>query len=102
MKIPRAYLRHTIGVERYLGSSATGPVYAPARELPCYVEALTRSVRTAEGRTVTSGDKVILDLDATLAPEDRVTVRGRVVEVVLVNHYESRLGAPDHTELVVQ
>ncbi len=103
MKLPAALLRHSMTIEPYLGSSATGPVYGPPRVHRCYVEAVRRSARKPEGRTHPAGHKVIYDLDKTVTPDARVVVDGLgPVEVIEVRQFESLLGAPDHTELIVQ
>jgi hypothetical protein len=103
VKLLRALLRHTMTVEPYLGSSATGPVYGAARTVTCYVESKRRSVRKGEGRVTVSADVVWCDLDRGIGPDDRVTLNGRPVEVFAVSHYDGHgLPTPDHTELTVQ
>lgn len=103
MRLLRALLRHRMTVEAYSGSSATGPVYAAARTVACYVESQRRSVRKGEGRVAVSADVVWCDLDRSIGPDDRVVLNGRPVEVLAVRHYDGQgLPTPDHTELTVQ
>lgn len=103
MKLPAGLLRHSMTVEPFLGTTATGPLYGPPVVHRCYVEAVRRSARSAEGRTHPARHKVIYDLDPAVTPDARVVVDGLgPVEVVEVRQFASQLGAPDHTELVVQ
>ena len=103
MKLPRGLLRHSMTVEPFLGTSATGPVFGSPVVWRCYVEAVKRSARKPEGRTHPAAHKVIYDLDDAVTPDARVVVDGLgPVEVVEVRRFEGRLGAPDHTELIVQ
>lgn len=103
MTIPAALLRHRFTVEPYLGSSATGPLYGPPVERRCLAEALTRSVRTPDGRVVVSGTVLRTDLSYDVPPESRLTYRDRAVEVVSMRPYDGG-GLPvwDHLEIVVQ
>lgn len=90
-------------VEPYLGASAVGPLYGAAQVRRCLAEALTRSTRTPDGRTVVSGTVIRTDLDRSITPESRITYEGRAVEVVSVRHFHGGgLATPDHTEIVVQ
>lgn len=103
MRLPRALQGHTITVEHYLGSDATGPLYGPPADRRCLVEQKRVSMRKPDGRTVVASSVIRTDLDYDLAPEDRITYRGRAVEVVSVAHYSGGgLGTPDHTEIAVQ
>jgi hypothetical protein len=102
VRLDDRWLRHTITVEPYRGASANGPVYGSPVVVPCHLDATSATTRTTSGRS--AGDSTIaycqLDAAAVLTPEARVTVAGRVVEVVSVrrNDYPDS-PVPEHLEV---
>lgn len=103
--LPAALLTHTMLVEPYRGASGTGPVYGPAVTVPCFVEPARMSTRAPEERTATGKTTVYAQLDAHrhVTPEARVTLNGRLVEVVSVTRRDGGgLATPDHLEVTVQ
>lgn len=99
MRIPTHLLRETIAVQDFTGSGAKGPTYAVSRSLRASVQATSRLVTDATGRTVT------VDLVALVRPEkgpvpveSRVTWAGSAYRVVqAVPMPDSR--RPTHYEL---
>lgn len=103
MRLPAALLVHTVTVEPYLGSSGRGPRYGPPVTVRCLVEEKRRTVRSKEGRTVVAGSTIRAQLDAPIrGPEDRVTYRGTVVEVLAVARHDGGRSTPNHVEVMVQ
>ena len=92
---------HRMVVENYVGATATGPAYGTPGEVRCYVETKLRSVRTPDGRDVVAGSVIRCNLDRTITSESRITVFGRVAEVIAVVHFHFP-GTPSHTEIYVQ
>jgi hypothetical protein len=103
VKLPKVMQPHTMLFEPYVGDDATGHLYGPPTARRCYAEALTRSIRTPDGRLIVSGTVLRTDLDYTLGTEGRLTYRGSVREVVSVRQFDGGgMGTPDHTEIVIQ
>lgn len=104
MKLPKGWLRHRITVEPRIGASGRGPLYGPARTIRCHL-----APATVESQRRSAGDRV--HRDSTVAyceisavdvvtPDARVTVDGRVVEVLSVRRHEWPRGpTPDHLEV---
>lgn len=103
MRLPRALLGHRMHVEPYLGSDARGPLYGPAVEVACLVEARTRSVRTPDGRVVVASTVIRCQRGEPVTAESRITFVGRVVEVLgVADLHGGGLSTPDHLEITVQ
>lgn len=102
MRIPPALLRHTVQLEPRTGADANGPLYGPPAPRRAYVEATRRSVRQPDGRVIVAGTVVWVQLDRTITSEWRLTHEGRLAEIVSVDHFEGRLGTPDHTQITCQ
>lgn len=100
--LPRALTRKIVQIEPCLGSDATGPLYGPAREVRAYVESVSRSMRSPDGRIAVGTVAIWVPLDHTISPEDRVTYRDQRRDVLAVEQYDSGFGTPDHTKITVQ
>lgn len=94
---------HTVSVEARTGVGATGPVYASAQSLACFVEPKRRQVLDAAGATVVSETTLYAPTGTVIAAEDRVTVDGDVTTVITVSDLTSgALELPDHVEVALR
>lgn len=94
-------LPHRMTVQRYLGASATGPAYAPAAEVRCYIEDKLRSVRTPDGRDVVAASVIRCNPDRSITSESKISTWGKPREVIAVTHFDFP-GTPSHTEVYLQ
>ncbi|MCO7196898.1 hypothetical protein [Pseudonocardia sp. McavD-2-B] len=102
MKIPKTLLRHTLRVEPFVGDSGRGPVYGSPVDVPCHLMPSRRVVTDTNGRRINDATTAICQLDAApvITPQARVTVYGRVVEVVAIDREEWPGGpTPNHLEV---
>lgn len=105
-RIPQNLLVHTVTVRRFLGSGATGNLYAPAASIPCFVEDNRQLVRNTDGREVVSQTTVYAAPEtAYIPPESEVDVPpigafpARTTTVIRsTNHDGGGLATPDHVE----
>lgn len=81
--IPTAALPHTISIERYLGSTAYGPTWAPAEMVRTRLTGRRRAVKNASGVDVIADATAILRPGQAVPAESRVTdATGRVFTVI--------------------
>jgi hypothetical protein len=96
---------HTIMVETFEGTGASGDVYAVPQYVAGFLEGKNVLVRDAAGNMVTAGstfytDSAYADL---FTPDTRVTIDGRVSYVITQNRNDSgSLGLPDHTMVQIK
>lgn len=102
MRVPPSVLVHTVTVEPYLGSSGRGPRYGPPVQVRCLLVDKRRTVRTKDGRTLVAATTIHAQLDAPIADEARVTVRGQVAEVLAVQRHDGGKRTPNSLEVLVQ
>lgn len=105
MRLPDYLLTHTIGVRPYLGTTGNGPAHGRRVELPAFVDENRRTVSDGDGRAITSGSTVYVQLDAPVAitPEARIDVRGQPAEVLRVRRRDGGgLPTPDHIEIALR
>lgn len=93
---------HTASVRTYRGMSGTGRTYDAAVTVPCYAEAVVRSVTNDAGVVVVSTTTLYADpkyASAFLVNSD-VTVNGRPAAVASVGLFTAgELGLPDHCQV---
>lgn len=80
--LPTSLLRETMVVEPYEGASAYGPVYGTAATVRCRFEGKRRTVRRADGTDVISSGTAFVRPGDQPALQSKVTVGGRVYEVL--------------------
>lgn len=107
MRLPAFLLRDTIEVEPYLGASGDGPIYGPPVAVRCFLASSERSVR----QPAREGSRLVKDVTTAyiqcedahhFAPEARVTLHGRRVEVEAVRRHEIPGGpTPNHVEVTL-
>lgn len=99
--IPEDMLVHTVTVRRYLGTGATGAVFAAADTLACFVEDSRRLVRDNDGNEVVSETTFYAMPDtADIPPESEVDVNGRTTTVIVFRNRDGGgLPTPDHVEV---
>ena len=96
---------HTIMVETFEGTGASGDVYAVPQYVAGFLEGKNVLVRDAAGQQVVAGstfytDSAYADL---FTPDTRVTVDGRVSYVITQNRNDSgSLNLPDHTMVQIK
>ena len=95
---------HTVSVETLQDEGPWGPVYAPAHDVPCFVDETRVLVRDGNGAEVVS------EATLTTGPEhaDRFTpgslvhVNGRTAQVIKASAARSLdLDLPDHLEVAL-
>lgn len=102
MNVPGWLLPHRITVEPYEGSTPNGPAFgAPVVDVPAMVSEAVRTVRTREGREVTSTTSFIAAPDLNAPAGSRITLpTGRVTTVVHVaTNTAPGLPVPQHREV---
>lgn len=101
MQIPEWALVHEVVVRRYLGASATGPLYAAAETVPCLIEEKRRLVRDDNGREVVSSTTFRCMPDIAEMPvESEVDVFGRTTTILFAARQQADpLPTPDHWEV---
>lgn len=105
MRIPAAYLVHSVTVTPLLGHSSTGKLYGDPFPLRCMAQGKRRMVRDAGGTEVLSELTLYAapGQAATVPPGSLVAWTGDETEVLAaIDHDSGGLGAPDHTEVVCQ
>lgn len=87
MRIPRQYLRSTLGVESFAGRGSRGAVYAPARDVRASVQPTTKLTADAQGNTIQAVLAAVVRPEEDIPVESRATYAGqqyRVTESVLM------------------
>ncbi|MEV0438947.1 hypothetical protein AB0I84_09515 [Streptomyces spectabilis] len=103
--MPRFLLRHRVVVEPYLGDSAYGKRYGPARaDVPALVAETVRQVRAPDGRQVTSTAQVIAEPGLVCPVGSRLTLpTGRTTTALSVDHHTAPgLPVPACTEVMCE
>lgn len=106
MRIPSRLLPHRITVEHYLGPGAEGPLYGPPVTVRCLLTRGSTRVETSAGRRTVDETTAVCEPTSAarrITAEARVTVDGRLAEVVRVtDHNAPGLPTPDHVEVAVR
>lgn len=108
MKIPGAFLRHTVEVEAYKGEGAKGPTWDRPRRVRCWIPILDTGARLeADARTDGEAETIIrtrLEVAVLFEPGSRVRLpNGRLTTVVDLKRADDRgMGAMQHLQVVVE
>ena len=100
-----AFWVHEVTVEHYAGPGPEGPTYAAAYNLPCFVDAKRRLVRSTTGEQVVSSVTVFAPPGAPLVPVgSRITLPGshggHQTRVITTSNADGGwLRTPDHGEI---
>lgn len=81
----------TATVETYLGTGINGPTYAPAATVQCFINDCNKLVRSSTGEQVVASTIVYAPLATVgaFAPRSRVTVNGRITQVIAAYRRDS-------------
>lgn len=102
MSAASLFFVNSVSVETLTGEGAYGDVFAAPVAVACFVDDAAHLIRNQQGEQVVSNTTIFADtvVAATFAVKSRVTVNGRVAQVITVNPYDSgALGLPDHVEV---
>lgn len=102
MNVPGWLLPHRVTIEPYAGDSAYGRTYGPpVADVPAMVTETVRTVRTREGREVTSTAQIIAAPGLVCPPESRITLpSGRTTTALhTAPHTAPGLPVPQSTEV---
>ncbi|MGI5444143.1 hypothetical protein ACQEVM_38535 [Streptomyces sp. CA-243310] len=105
MNVPGWLLPHRITIEPYDGESAYGPLYGPpAANVPALVTETVRTVRSRDGREVTSTAQVITAPDVICPAESRLTLpSGRTTTALhIAPHTAPGLPVPGTQEVMCE
>ncbi|GAA0638243.1 hypothetical protein GCM10010174_70120 [Kutzneria viridogrisea] len=102
--IPAWLLRHTATIEPYEGTGAAGPIYGAPVTVRCFVDDVSRLVRSGDGTEAVSSATLYCPLDTVAPAESRVTVNGHRPATVFTTFRRDGGGlpTPDHLEVVLQ
>lgn len=104
-EIPAFLLRHTVDVDPFLGTGATGDLYAPTvPAVRCFRDDKRQLVRNNEGVEVVSETTLYLRLkhEDDFPPSSRVTLPKRVATVISCTpRDDGGLGAWQHLEVAL-
>ncbi len=101
--LPSWLLLHTATIEPYLGDGGHGPQYGPPVEVPCFVEAKTRTVLDPMGQETVSTTTLYAPLTADIAERSRITSGGVIARALAVSRHDGKgLPTPDHVEVMMQ
>ena len=96
---------HTIMVETFEGTGASGDVYAVPQYVAGFLEGKNLMVRSAAGNEVLASSRFFTDSTYAdlFTPDSRVTIDGRVSYVISQNRNDSgALNLPDHSEIYLK
>jgi hypothetical protein len=81
----------TASVETYLGTGIHGPTYAAPVTVQCFVNDCNKLVRASTGEQVVSSTILYAPIGSvgTFGPQSRVTVNGRVSQVIAAYRRDS-------------
>lgn len=82
MRIPTFMLDSMVAAESFAGHSARGPTYSGSTDVAAYVELGNRKVIGANGDEIVCNLFALTAIDAPIAVRSRLTVSGRVYEVI--------------------
>jgi hypothetical protein len=108
VRVPLSLLTERVTVETYDGRTGTGgPSYAARRTIRARLEGARTVVRTGTGTTVTASAKALVQHDAVVAVEDRITVpSGSTIHAGTYTVLAVRPGVgihhPAHNELLLE
>lgn len=98
--IPTAALPHRVTIEPYLGNTAEGPTYGPARtDVPARVVGKRRMVRDATGQDVTAVATITIRPGTAVPAESRI-VHGDQTYTVLDAAESAELGRSHSWQLI--
>lgn len=94
----------TATVQTYTGTGTTGPKYAAEVTVPCFVNDRRQLVRSGSGDEVVSETTLYAPLASlpTFTPQSKVTVNGRIAQVI--SAYRRDSAGPvnvHHTQVVL-
>jgi hypothetical protein len=103
MRIPIAFMPHTIHVEPFLRSTSTGQRYDISRPYRCLLIEKPKVIRNALGRQVIAQAMVVGDISMIAPPESRVTLPSNRIAYVIDTGIGNGggLSTPDHIELAL-
>lgn len=99
------FLVHTVTVETFLGTTATGvETYAAAVTVPCYLEGASKLVAEGDGEHVRFVSTLYAhpQYGPTFPPRSRVTLDGRPGRVIEVNVNTLTADFPEHVEVHIE
>ncbi len=101
MSFPASEMRETVTLSRYLGETATGPVYESGIDARCYAEPGFRRVVNASGVEVVASLLLIMPATTQIGALDMVEYASRIYEVIDVQSLHLN-GTAHHLEVYLQ